>query len=393
MPYSMNSDQQNHASMPFWDFIQSLDPNSGAGRGVDHNGPQYPNMANFPAGFPFGGPGHHGPQGPHGPHHGPPHGPPHGPAGPAPPGPPDANGAGFEWGPAAWFQGPAGPWAHHDRRGPHHHRGWSRHGMNPTESRGDEGRASTSDAEPQGEKEKNDSPDTIRNDVPDPAEVTPEDDEHEHPPHHRGCGRGRGRGRRGGCRGGRGGFQPGFRWGGPHQMPGAFPGAHPPPPPYSGQGAPFDFGGFLRGCANHPFFQNLRDQAQQRFQNPSSNDDDSFTPPVDVFSTERAYVLHVSLPGAKKEDIGVNWDGESGVLNIAGVVHRPGDEEFLSTLSTTERKVGMFERNVTLPPAGSTDRDEVDGFAITAKMEDGILIVTVPKVEKEWTEIHKIDIE
>lgn len=258
--------------------------------------------------------------------------------------------------------------------------------MNHDESRDDETSATAPLAQNDELQEADNSPDTMRADIPDPAEVAPEDEDRPRPPPR--CGRGRGRGHRGGGRCGRGGFPHGHRFG-PHHGPGAFPGAHPPPPP--GQGPPFDFGGFLRGWPNHPFFRNLRDQAQ-RFQSQSDNPD-SFAPPVDVFNTERAYVLHVALPGAKKEDIGVNWDADNGVLNIAGVVHRPGDEEFLSTLTSSERKVGMFERNVTLPPDGSTDKEEIDGFAISARMEDGVLIVTVPKLEKEWTEIHKVDIE
>jgi HSP20 family protein len=120
---------------------------------------------------------------------------------------------------------------------------------------------------------------------------------------------------------------------------------------------------------------------------------DAFEPPVDVFNTDRAYIMHVALPGAKKEDIGVSWDPEAGVLRIAGVIHRPGDEAFLQTLATAERRVGMFERAIPLPPAGSAAKDEIDGYGITAKMEDGVLVVTVPKAEKEWTEVHKVDIE
>ncbi|EHL03652.1 putative Heat shock protein 16 [Glarea lozoyensis 74030] len=124
----------------------------------------------------------------------------------------------------------------------------------------------------------------------------------------------------------------------------------------------------------------------------SENDDvNSFVPPVDVFSTERAYVLHIALPGAKKEDVGVHWDEDKGVLNIAGVVYRQGDEEFLQTLAQSERKVGVFERIVKLPP-GDAEKEEVDGAMITAKLEDGVLVVTVPKVEKEWTEVKKVDI-
>ena len=125
---------------------------------------------------------------------------------------------------------------------------------------------------------------------------------------------------------------------------------------------------------------------------PADTDaENSFIPPIDVFSTEIAYVLHIALPGAKKEDVGVNWDADKGELNIAGVVYRQGDEEFLKTLSKSERKVGVFERSVKLPP-GEEEKEEVDGENISAKLEDGILMVTVPKVEKEWTEIKRVDI-
>lgn len=81
------------------------------------------------------------------------------------------------------------------------------------------------------------------------------------------------------------------------------------------------------------------------------------------------------------------------MLRVAGVVHRPGDEEFQATLVRGERRVGAFAREVVLPPDGEKGNEEIDADAITAKMEDGVLVVTVPKVEKEWTEIRKVDIE
>ncbi len=151
----------------------------------------------------------------------------------------------------------------------------------------------------------------------------------------------------------------------------------------------------MESFASHPYaqaFRNCMDQTRSGPSDSSAEDQiNSFTPPVDVFNTDKAYVLHVSLPGALKEDIGVNWDGEK--INIAGVVYRPGNEEFLQTMASSERKVGMFERSIKLPPAGSDEKEDIDGLGITAKMENGILIVTVPKTEKEWTAIHKIDIE
>jgi HSP20 family protein len=120
--------------------------------------------------------------------------------------------------------------------------------------------------------------------------------------------------------------------------------------------------------------------------------EESFVPPVDIFSTETAFILHIALPGAKKEDVGVNWDAEKGVLNVAGVIYRQGDEEFLKTLSQSERKVGMFDRSIKLPP-GIEEQEDVNADAITAKLEDGVLVVTVPKIEKEWTEVKRVDIE
>lgn len=340
-------------SVPFWDFVQAFDPSQGPGRGVDHSN----SSSHFPfmAGYPFGGPGGPGP---------------HGPAGARGPPPPPPEADGFVWGP--WYQG-AGPW---DRpRGHHeHHRS--------------EGESSAADAERDANNtannEKSESPETMTADAPDPEEVVPDENQCGRRPQGFGRGRGRGGPRGGRCgRGGRGGF--------PHHGP------HHPPPPYPGQGGPFDLSGLFRGWAGHPFFRNLREQAQRFQEGQSRSDDDAnnstFTPPVDVFNTERAYVLHVALPGARKEDVGVDWDADRSLLRIAGVVHRPGDEAFLGTLATGERKVGVFERSVALPPEGVEERDEIDSPGITAKMQDGVLVITVPKVEREWTEIRKVDIE
>lgn len=124
--------------------------------------------------------------------------------------------------------------------------------------------------------------------------------------------------------------------------------------------------------------------------------DNSFTPPVDLFEQPDRWVLHFALPGAKKEDVGVNWDADRSVLSVSGVVHRPGDEKFISGLVSGERSVGMFSREVGLPPAGQDSRgdskEEVNAEGIVAKMEDGVLVVTVPKVERGWTEVRKVDI-
>ncbi|KAK4556750.1 hypothetical protein LTR86_006321 [Recurvomyces mirabilis] len=118
---------------------------------------------------------------------------------------------------------------------------------------------------------------------------------------------------------------------------------------------------------------------------------EDFKPDVDVFDTTEAFVVHVSLPGAKKEDVGVNWDSEKSELNIAGVVYRPGDEELLKTLALDERKAGAFERKVRLGSRANPAQVDMDG--ISAKLEDGVLRVEVPKLDAGYVEVKKVDIE
>ncbi|KAH8179949.1 hsp20/alpha crystallin family protein [Sarocladium implicatum] len=352
---------------PLWDFIRSFDPNTGAANTNDNNGPP-----EFLRGFPFfnhpayaGGQhptGHHA-AGPH-PHRGPGH---HGRGGRRHQGPPPHAWAG---GPFAWGEWPgSAPWFQPPQ--PQQQQQQQQQTTQPSRDAPQQTQQQSQQEKPAQEKETEKdnkapaSPDTmtVDSDVPDPAVVTPDESDNEAPnttsnnppPYARGQ---RCRGRRHRDR------------------------RSQPETPF-----PFDLSSLLSNLSSHPIIQNLQTQAN------SSSSSSDFTPPLDLFSTASAYILHLSLPGVQKSDVGVDWDPERSVLRIAGVVHRPGDEEFQATLVQGERRVGAFAREVVLPPGGEKGKEEVDGDAITAKMEDGVLVVTVPKVEKEWTEIRKVDIE
>jgi HSP20 family protein len=230
--------------------------------------------------------------------------------------------------------------------------------------------------------------------------------------HHGRCGGPRRR--RGHC--GPGGFGGPWGHGGPHHggpHHGPHEGPHhgrrhgPPHGPPRGPGGPgrrggwgpWGRGGFFGGgggfdpstLATH-FWNQFNDMHPSNAENnKSTNDNEDHTPDADVFDTESAYVVHVSLPGAKKEDVGVNWDAEKSELSIAGVIYRPGDEEFLKSLAMSERKVGPFERKIRLGTRATPAHIDADG--ITAKLEDGILRVEVPKLDTGYVEIRKVDIE
>ncbi|MCJ1464837.1 hypothetical protein MMC07_003452 [Pseudocyphellaria aurata] len=157
------------------------------------------------------------------------------------------------------------------------------------------------------------------------------------------------------------------------------------PSPFGGwDGRNFDMSKIGEFFASQFGFDNANDKKQ----GSGSKD---FSPAADVFDTEDAYVVHVSLPGAKKEDVGVNWDQDKSELSVAGVIYRPGDEEFLKTLALDERTVGVFERKVRL--GSRANPAQIDADAITARMEDGVLVVQIPKQDREYVEVKKVDIE
>ncbi|KAF1954726.1 HSP20-like chaperone [Byssothecium circinans] len=154
-----------------------------------------------------------------------------------------------------------------------------------------------------------------------------------------------------------------------------------------GRGGPFGGSG---GGNSDPlaFFASLFDPESAT----KTNEDEDFSPEADIFDTPSSFVIHVSLPGAKKEDVGVNWDIEKSELSIAGVIYRPGDEKFLEQLATSERKVGAFERKIRLGTRANPAN--VDADQITAKLEDGVLRVEVPKLgENGFVEVRRVDIE
>jgi HSP20 family protein len=138
-------------------------------------------------------------------------------------------------------------------------------------------------------------------------------------------------------------------------------------------------------------FAPLAEMFQSQLFGDNNDKNEDFKPEVDVFDTPESFIVHVSLPGAKKEDVGVNWDAEKSELSIAGVVYRPADEETLKSLALDERKVGAFERKVRL--GSRANPAQVDVNAINAKLEDGILRVDVPKLDSGYVEVKKVDIE
>jgi len=96
-------------------------------------------------------------------------------------------------------------------------------------------------------------------------------------------------------------------------------------------------------------------------------------PALDVYQTPTEIVVKAALPGLKPEDVNIDITGET--LEIKG--ERKAEQEIKKEdYLYQERRYGAYSRSVVLPSGLKTDKAE-------ATMEDGILTLTIPKVEEE----------
>ena len=98
---------------------------------------------------------------------------------------------------------------------------------------------------------------------------------------------------------------------------------------------------------------------------------------MDVFETESAIIVRIEIPGVRGEDLRVNVDGT--FLRISGVRKVPAHLS-VKRLLQMEIAFGPFERDVRIGIA--FDRDQV-----SARLEDGFLSVTLPKVKPVRREV------
>ena len=98
----------------------------------------------------------------------------------------------------------------------------------------------------------------------------------------------------------------------------------------------------------------------------------SFAPPVDVVELADALVVSCDLPGCKEEQIDVRL--EDGVLTLVAERPEAATEGAAGVHHLAERRYGRFERTFKLPA-------NVDGEKVSARYQDGVLWVTLPKRE------------
>lgn len=91
---------------------------------------------------------------------------------------------------------------------------------------------------------------------------------------------------------------------------------------------------------------------------------------LDVEEGEAAYTVKAEIPGVKKEDIDVQVEGNR--VSIGAEAKREKDVEEKGKLIRSERYYGSLFRSFTLG-------QDIDRAAASAKYENGVLTLTLPK--------------
>lgn len=106
-----------------------------------------------------------------------------------------------------------------------------------------------------------------------------------------------------------------------------------------------------------------------------------FRPAVDLSETDGTLEIKMDMPGIKPEEVSIEVVGNS--IRISGE-RKEEKEQKGKTWHRVQRATGQFSETVTLPCPIKEDQ-------VQAEFHDGVLVVTLPKVEAART--HKVKIK
>ncbi len=111
-------------------------------------------------------------------------------------------------------------------------------------------------------------------------------------------------------------------------------------------------------------------QTEQRPSTASRPAREYVSPEVNIFETKDGYLLEAEMPGVNKDGLEIMLEGNE--ITIVG--HRP-NEVATGEPVFRERALADYRRVFELDPA-------IDTGKITAKMDQGVLTLTLPKSER-----------
>ncbi len=116
---------------------------------------------------------------------------------------------------------------------------------------------------------------------------------------------------------------------------------------------------------------NVFDDIFNRMFDEENTEDNARSMAMDIIEHEKEFELLANLPGYKKENIKISVHDNQ--LMIEASVSEQKEEK-KGTVYRCERYSGSYRRNLILP-------ENTDFAKISAKMEDGVLKLSIPKKE------------
>lgn len=107
-----------------------------------------------------------------------------------------------------------------------------------------------------------------------------------------------------------------------------------------------------------------------------------WSPLVDIYEAGEKYLVRTELPGVDKEDVSVSVD--ENILTIKGTKQFVDAKEG-EKWKRVETQYGEFVRSFTLP-------EEVDVDQISAAYKNGVLELSIPKVEPKKAKMIDVEI-
>ena len=112
------------------------------------------------------------------------------------------------------------------------------------------------------------------------------------------------------------------------------------------------------------------------------SDTNASVPRLDMTESDTAYEVQAEMPGVEKDDLKVAIDHQR--VTIEGECRKANERREGENVVYSERSARKFMRSFTLP-------SEVDDAAAQAKLENGVLHLTLPK--KQGSPVRRLEVQ
>lgn len=105
-------------------------------------------------------------------------------------------------------------------------------------------------------------------------------------------------------------------------------------------------------------------------------------PAINVKETDKSYIVELAAPGMRKEDFDVNINHEGNLIIKMDHKQEANEEDKKARYLRCEFSYTKFEQTLILP-------EDVHKDKISARVNDGVLTVELPKIQKEEVKVAR----